>query len=103
MSWQFSYYEFNSTFNGIKVIDWICATSGSPEADIYRTYLLYLLSNKDFAEIYLETYCKIKKLDKSKILSWATIIAGARLGEYVKDKNEEKILLEIIRNGNMKK
>jgi len=28
------------TSNDIKIIDWICASSGNPEADIYRTYLL---------------------------------------------------------------
>jgi len=85
------------TPNGIKMIDWVAATSGTPEADIYRTYLLYKISTPDFAEIYLDTYCKIMVLDKSKILSWYSIIAGARLGEYVKDENEKNILMEIIK------
>jgi hypothetical protein len=49
------------------------------------------------AEIYLETYCKTKNVDKLKIMSWLLIIAGARLGEYVKDKNEENMLKEIVK------
>jgi len=87
------------TPNGIKIIDWITAASGNPDADIYRTYLLYKISTPDFAEIYLDTYCKMMALDKAKILSWSSIVAGARLGEYVKDENEKNVLLEIIRGG----
>jgi thiamine kinase-like enzyme len=86
------------TLNGIKIIDWITASSGNPNADICRTYLLYKIYMEDIADIYLETYCKIMKIDKLKILSWLSIVAGARLGEYVKDEKEEKILKEIIKN-----
>jgi len=50
-------------------------------------------------EIYHGIYCKIKRVDKQKILSWETIIAGARLGEYIKDEREEEILKEMIKNG----
>jgi len=95
---DFHFMNLIQTLDGIKIIDWICACSGSPEADIYRTYLLYLLSNKELAGIYLDTYCKIMQLDKNNILSWASIIAGARLGEYIKDENEKNILLKIIAN-----
>jgi len=84
--------------NDIKIIDWICASSGNPEADIYRTYLLYRIDLEEFAEHYLSTYCKIMNLDKDDILSWSSIIAGARLGEYVKNEKEKRILLDIVKN-----
>jgi uncharacterized protein (TIGR02172 family) len=84
------------TSNGIKIIDWICACSGNPEADIYRTYLLYKIYAGELADIYLETYCKIMNVDKLKILSWASIIAGDRLGEYTRDETEINKLKEII-------
>jgi thiamine kinase-like enzyme len=86
------------TSNDIKIIDWICASSGNPEADIYRTYLLYRSDLEEFAEHYLNTYCKIMNLDKDDILSWSSIIAGARLGEYVKNEKEKNILLDIVKN-----
>jgi tRNA A-37 threonylcarbamoyl transferase component Bud32 len=95
---DFHIYNLIQTSNEIKIIDWICASSGSIEADIYRTYLLYRLSNRYFAEMYLNTYCKLKKLKKRTILEWESIIAAARLGEYVKDENERKILIKIIKN-----
>ena len=36
-------------------------------------------------------------LDKSKILSWSSTVAGAGLDEYVKNEEERSISLEIIR------
>jgi aminoglycoside phosphotransferase (APT) family kinase protein len=86
------------TSNDIKIIDWVNANSGTPNADICRTYLLYKIHMENIADIYLETYCNIKKVDKLEVLSWLSIIAGARLGEYVKDENAENILKEIIKN-----
>jgi aminoglycoside phosphotransferase (APT) family kinase protein len=85
------------TSSDIKIIDWICATSGNSEIDIYRTYMLYKLFNDELAELYLDTYCKQIKVDKINILSWASVVVGARLGEYVKDKKEENVLKEMIR------
>jgi hypothetical protein len=46
----------------------------------------------EVAGLFLDTYCKIIKVDRLKILSWAPVVAGARLGEYVKDEREERIL-----------
>lgn len=86
------------TSNGIKIIDWICAGSGSPYADIYRTYLLAKIYIGEFAEIYLNTYCKIVVINKTELFSWALITAAARLGEYTRDENEQKALREIIEN-----
>ena len=84
------------TSNGIKIIDWACAGSGNPDADIYRTYLLYRVTREYIAELYLDTYCELKKLDKHKILAWGPIMAAARLGEYTKDGKERDILRGII-------
>ena len=95
---DFHVFNLILTPNGIKIIDWVCESTGNPDADIYRTYLLYKLYKEDIADIYLEMYCKIYNLNKSRILSWGSIIAGARLGEYTKDEREVKLLKEIVRN-----
>jgi tRNA A-37 threonylcarbamoyl transferase component Bud32 len=96
---DFHIYNLIQTSNEIKIIDWICASSGTIEADVYRTYLLYRLFNRYFAEMYLNTYCKLKKLKKRTILEWAPVIAAARLGEFVKNEKEKEILLKIIKAG----
>lgn len=94
---DFHIFNLIQTTNNIKIIDWICASSGNPEADICRTYLLYKLSSKILANMYLSTYCKIMNVNKNSILEWEPIIAGARLGEYTKNDKEKNILKKIIR------
>ena len=86
------------TEKNIKIIDWICACSGHPYADIYRTYLLYKLFKEEFAKMYIDIYCNKYKINKLEIMEWELIMAGARLGEYIKDDNEVYILKRIIRN-----
>jgi tRNA A-37 threonylcarbamoyl transferase component Bud32 len=95
---DFHVFNLIQTSTEVKIIDWICASSGNPEADIYRTHLLYKLFNKYVANIYLDTYCKLFCKDKQKILEWSSIIAGARLGEYIKNEKEEKKLRNILNN-----
>ena len=95
---DFHVFNLIQTQECIKIIDWICASSGHPYADIYRTYLLYKLFKEKIANIYLEIYCQKYKLEKLEILEWELIVTGARLGEYVKDENEEKILMDIVKN-----
>jgi len=93
-------YHINNlikTSNNILVIDWSCASSGNPEADICRTYLLYKIYAEVMANIYLDYYCRITNIEKSVILEWEPIIAGARLGESTIDEEKEK-LMEIIAN-----
>jgi len=96
---DFHIFNLIQTSNDIKIIDWVCASSGNPQADIYRTYLLYKTYKERFvSEMYIETYCQMLKLDKTKIMLWSPIIASARLGEYYKDEREEKILIKMIKN-----
>ena len=38
---DFHIFNLLQTSNEMKIIDWICASSGNIEADIYGTYLLY--------------------------------------------------------------
>ena len=84
------------TSKEIKIIDWVDSTSGSIEADIYRTYLLYLINYKEIAENYLKNYCKIAHIQKENVLKWAPIIAASRLTEGMENK-ENDILLEIVK------
>jgi len=80
------------TSNDIKIVDWVCASSGNPEADICRTFLLYKTYMEELAEIYLETSCKIKNVDKLKIVSWLSIIAGQDWGNMLRIKMKKVYL-----------
>jgi thiamine kinase-like enzyme len=87
------------TNNNIVIIDWIDATIGNPEADICRTYMLYLLYKEDIADLYLNDYCKKSNKSKKDIVKWLPIIAGARL--YENKENEYEQLLNWINNNKL--
>lgn len=80
------------TNNEIMIIDWIDATCGNPEADVCRTYLLYLLYAEEIAELYLDAYCDKSNKDRKDITKWLPIIAGASLCEN--KSNEVETLLK---------
>jgi len=72
----------------VKIIDWMDAKSGSPEADICRSYMIYALYSKEFADIYLATYCKKISKPQSDILRWLPIVAAVRLSENNEGERE---------------
>lgn len=63
------------------IIDWANATSGPPEADACRTYIIYALHIPDLAEGYLTAYCACARQPKEAVRSWLPVLAGARLSE----------------------
>lgn len=92
---DFHFMNLIKTDQNIVIIDWVDTTSGSPEADLCRTYLLYELhSPKGFADIYLDVYCKKTNKKRGDILKWLPIIAGARLTE--KNESEKGQLLQLV-------
>lgn len=73
------------------IIDWSHATQGNPCADIARTYLLfYLTKDKEYAEKYLELYCKKTKHNKKDVQRWLPIVAAS---QSVKGNEEERDFL----------
>ncbi|MFB5249201.1 aminoglycoside phosphotransferase family protein [Bacillus mycoides] len=71
----------------VKIIDWVDASSGDIQADVFRTYLLYSQSSIELAEMYLHIYCRNTGLSRDEIFQWAPIIIAARLSEKVSPQN----------------
>jgi thiamine kinase-like enzyme len=86
------------TKDGIKIIDWVDASSGSAAADACRTYLLYKLFREEIAEMYLRLFCNKSLLTKEAIITWLPLIACARLSENSMNENEINKLQKIIGN-----
>ncbi|WP_370225179.1 phosphotransferase family protein [Cytobacillus sp.] len=88
------YHLFNliMTDKSVAIIDWVDSSAGDIRADVYRTYLLYSHFSHEFAEMYLQLYCKKSGLVRDEVLRWAPIIAAARLGEIVPSENSERLL-----------
>ncbi|SDK04487.1 phosphotransferase family protein [Sediminibacillus albus] len=91
------FHLYNLIMNDdVSIIDWVDSSSGDIRADVYRTYLLYLHSSVELAEMYLRIYCEKSGLSKGEVLQWAPIIAGARLSENMSPDNAE-FLINIVK------
>ena len=80
--------------NQYYVIDWIDGTNGCDNADVCRTYMIFLFHAPELAALYLETYCGKTGKDKKDILEWLPIIAAARLCEQ--NEGEKEKILEVL-------
>ncbi len=73
------------------VLDWAHTTQGNASADAARTYLTFKLKKQDdFAEMYLDMFCKKSDIAKQLVQKWLPIVAASQL---VKGKEEEKEFL----------
>ncbi len=73
------------------ILDWSHATQGNASADVARTYLLFKLEGKDdFAEQYLNLFCKKTDTAKQYVQKWLPIVAAS---QSVKGKPEEREFL----------
>jgi aminoglycoside phosphotransferase (APT) family kinase protein len=97
---------------GSVVIDWIDASKGHPMGDVARTWVLARFSGLNesnplqrwltgwmrerFISLYLSTYFSLAPGDQTQLVSWAPVIAAARLEEGVTD--EEAALLAFVRS-----
>lgn len=76
--------------DGWYLLDWIHASAGNASGDAARTYLLLSLKNKEDAEYYLETFCRLTCIDRSYVNEWIPLVAAAQL---VKKRPQERELL----------
>jgi len=72
------------------IVDWVHATQGNASADVARTYLLLYLENKEWAELYLDTFCEKSDTDKRYVQTWLPLVAAAQL---TKNRPSEKEFL----------
>lgn len=93
---DFHGYNIIKHDNRYYIIDWIDAASGCANADVCRTYMLYLFYSSEFAELYLDTYCTKTGKHKKDVLEWLPIIAAARLCE--KNEEEKEKIFSLIEN-----
>jgi aminoglycoside phosphotransferase (APT) family kinase protein len=92
------FHPFNIMADGdnLAIIDWLDATSGPPEADVCRSYLLMLHHVPDLAELYLHACTAGAEIGSAEILDWLPVQAAARLDEGVPDEVER--LLAVARH-----
>lgn len=73
------------------IIDWSHATQGNASADAARTFLLFVLDNKEeLGEKYLKLFCEKSKTDRKYVNSWLPIVSAS---QSVKGRIDEKEIL----------
>lgn len=91
---DFHGYNILNSNDQYYVIDWTNASYGEPNADVCRTYLIYLLQAPEIADKYLAIYCEKTGKSKDEITVWLPVLAAARLIENI--EGEEEKLKSII-------
>lgn len=110
--WDFHPDNIIISGKGPVIIDWMAASQGDYHADIARTKLLFDLGKppegnpesdklrtaaKEFFDIYIKEYSKLKLLSLEQVEAWKVPVAAARLEEGV--SKERLKLLYMIENG----
>jgi aminoglycoside phosphotransferase (APT) family kinase protein len=75
------------------VVDWLDATSGDPAADVCRSYLLLELAASEIAMAYLDTYCRVARISRHRVLRWLPFVAAGRLAENVPHETSRLLAL----------
>lgn len=73
---------------GTYIVDWVGARQGNASADVAKTYLLLSLSYPDYAERYINLFCKKTGTSKRYVQEWMPIVAAARLTEGVEAEKD---------------
>jgi aminoglycoside phosphotransferase (APT) family kinase protein len=83
---DFHPYNVLGSIDAPVAVDWLDATSGPPEADLCRSWLLLQARSKELADQYLDDYLSGSSLTRDSVLAWLPVLAGARLAENVPDE-----------------
>ncbi|MCL1844979.1 MAG: phosphotransferase [Defluviitaleaceae bacterium] len=77
------------------IIDWSHVTKGNASADVARTYLIYLLTDrKEEGEYYLKAFCRKADTPRSYVERWMRIVAASQTLKG--NKNEYEFLSQIV-------
>ena len=78
----------------VSIIDWSHATQGNAAADAANTYLLFALTDKKLADMYMDIYCEKSDTAKQYVQKWLSIVAAQRLSKHIED--EKEMLMQYI-------
>jgi len=76
------------------VVDWLNASSGTPAADVCRSYVLMRASDANMAARYVAVYAAVAGMTADQIFNWLPVTAAAPLAEGVPD--ETAPLMEMV-------
>jgi len=78
----------------VSIIDWSHATQGNAAGDAANTYLLFALTDKNLADMYMDIYCEKSDTAKQYVQRWLSIVAAQRLSKHI--EAEKELLMQYI-------
>ena len=78
----------------VSIIDWSHATQGNAAGDAANTYLLFALTDKELADMYMDIYCEKSDTAKQYVQRWLSIVAAQRLSKHI--EAEKELLMQYI-------
>ena len=78
----------------VSIIDWSHATQGNAAGDAANTYLLFALTDKELADMYMDIYCDKSDTAKQYVQRWLSIVAAQRLSKHI--EAEKELLMKYI-------
>lgn len=94
---DFHPYNLLGPADDLMIIDWLDASSGSPAADLCRSYVLMKAIDAGLAARYVEIYCGVTGQQREAVFCWLAVTAAARLAENA--PRQQDALWEMIETG----
>ena len=73
---------------GTYVLNWGSSRQGNASADAAKTFLLLSLKRPEYAESYLDKYCRKTGTSKHYVQQWLPIVAAAQLDKGIPEQKE---------------
>ena len=96
---DFHPWNIHGSADEIMILDWLDACSGTPAADVSRSYVLIHHVDPMAAADYVEAYARLGGTTVADIMAWLPPVAAARLAERIPAETEGLLRLAGVPRG----
>lgn len=90
---DFHPWNIHGSADDIMVLDWLDACSGTPAADVCRSYVLIHHADPMAAAEYVDAYARLSETTAADIMAWLQPVAAARLAERIPAQTDDLLRL----------
>jgi len=90
---DFHPWNIHGSADDIMILDWLDACSGTPAADVCRSYVLIHHADPMAAAEYVDAYARLGETTTADIMAWLQPVAAARLAERIPAQTDDLLRL----------
>lgn len=90
---DFHPWNIHGSADDIMILDWLDACSGTPAADVCRSYVLIHHADPMAAAEYVDAYARLSETTAADIMAWLQPVAAARLAERIPAQTDDLLRL----------